>query len=233
MVDTCCVPRFTFRGHRAESGSPLEPDELRSEIQNDLRPPPGAYALRAAIGNTVRVGGHDYQTYVNGTIHGRRMVLRFYDDHEGRWDEWLRPKLAGNIEPDGRGSIVQYRLKLRPFWIPPVVFIGVGIATLAAGLYSLGRSHADGSAYAVITGLVLVVLGPIFLLSLAAGATKSSAQLETWLAERCSRQAVTSPLISSQAAWYPDPHNGGWRWWTGYAWAAHANTPIPPIAPEP
>jgi hypothetical protein len=218
------VPRFTFRGHRAELDSLLAPDELRSEIQSDLRPPPEGYAIRAAVSDAIRVGGHHYQTYVNGTIRGHHMNLRFYDDHEGRWDEWLRPKLAGEIEPDGKGSIVRYHLKLRPFWLPPAFFTCAGIASVVAGLYSLGQG-------AVLAGLVFVVLGPVFLLSLAAGATKSSAQLESWLAERCSRQEMTSPPISSQAAWYPDPQYGGWRWWTGYNWAAHADVPIPPIAP--
>lgn len=231
MADTCDVRRFTFRGHRAELESPLPPDELRSEIQSDLRPPREAYALRAAIGDAVRVGGHHYQTYVNGTMRGRRIVLRFYGDHERRWDKWLRPKLVGNIDPGGTGSVVRYRLKLRPFWLPPAFFTCVGVALFVAAIYSLGHPH--GSTYAVITGLVFVVLGPVFLFSLAAGATKSSGQLEGWLAERCNRQEMTSPLISCQAAWYPDPHNEGWRYWTGYAWAAHASAPIPPIAPGP
>jgi hypothetical protein len=218
------VPRFTFRGHRAELESPLAPDELRSEIQSDLHPPPEAYALRAAIGDALRVGGHQYQTYVNGTMRGETMILRFYDDHEGRWDEWLRPKLVGSIESDGTRSIVRYRLKLRPFWLPPAFFTCAGIASLVAGLYSLGSP-------AVFTGLVFAVLGPVFLFSLASGATKSSAQLEAWLAERCNRRETTAPLISSQAGWYADPRYGGWRWWTGYTWAAHADVPIPPITP--
>jgi hypothetical protein len=218
------VPRFTFRGHRGELKSPLAPDELRSEIQSDLRPPPEAYALRAAIGDALRVAGHQYQTYVNGTIRGRRMILRFFDDHEGRWDEWLRPKLVGSIEPQERGSLVRYRLTLRPFWLPPVFFTCAGIALLVAGLYSLGPSS-------VLGGLVFVVLGPVFLFSLASGATRSSAQLDAWLTERCNRQEMASAPISSEAAWYPDPRFGGWRWWTGYTWAAHADTPIPPIDP--
>jgi hypothetical protein len=218
------VPRFTFRGRRGELGSPLAPEELRSEIQSDLRPPPEAYALRAAIGDAVRVGGHDYQNYVNGTMREHHTVLRFFDDHEGRWDEWLRPKLVGSIEPEGKGSIVRYRVKLRPFWLPPVFFTFAGIASVVAGIYSLGLPS-------VLAGLVFAVLGPVFLFSLASGATKSSAQLQTWLAEHCSRQVMKAPLISSQAAWYPDPRYGGWRWWTGYTWAAHADTPIPPIAP--
>jgi hypothetical protein len=204
--------------------SPLVPDELRSEIQSDLRPPPEAYALRAAIGDAVRVGGHNHQTYINGTMRGQHMILRFYDDHEGRWDEWLRPKLVGSIEPAEEGSLVRYRLKLRPFWVPPVFFTCAGITSVVAGLFS----H---SLAAVLGGLVFVVLSPLFLLSLASGATKSSAQLEAWLAERCNRPEMTSPLISSQAAWYPDPRYGGWRWWTGYTWAAHADDPIPPITP--
>ncbi len=219
------MPRFTFRGHRAELESALAPDELRSEIQSDLRPPPEAYALRAAIGEAVRVGGHQYQAYVNGTMRGHQMILHFYDDHEGRWDEWLRPKLVGSIEPDGKGSVVRYRLKLRPFWLPPVFFTCAGIAGVVAGLLdSLGLT-------AILTGFVFALLSPVFLFSLASGATKSSAQLEAWLAERCNRQEMISPLISSQAAWYPDPRYGGWRWWTGYSWAAHADVPIPPIAP--
>ena len=224
LVDTDCVPKFIFRGHRAELESPLAPDELRSEIQSDLRPPPNAYALRAAIGEAVRVGGHHYQTYVNGTMRGQHMILRFYDDHEGRWDEWLRPKLVGSIESNGERSLVRYRLKLRPFWLPPVFFTCAGIASVVGGLYSLGIG-------AIFTGLVFVVAGPVFLLSLASGAAKTSTHLEAWIAERCSRQEMVSPLISSQAAWYPDSRYGGWRWWTGYTWAAHADAPIPPMAP--
>jgi hypothetical protein len=159
------------------------------------------------------------------------MVLRFYDDHEGRWDEWLRPKLIGNIEPGGTGSVLRYRMKLRPFWLPPVAFSCAGVAAFAVGLYGLGQSH--GSTSAAIAGLVFAALGPVFLFSLAAGATKSSGELEGWLAERCNRQEMTSSLISARAAWYPDPHTEGWRYWTGYAWAAHASAPIPPIAPGP
>ena len=174
------------------------------------------------MGDAIRVGGHHYLTYVNGTMRGPRAVLHYYDDHEGRWDEWLRPKLVGNIEPDGQGSLVRYRLKFRPFWLPSALFTGVGIASVVAGLYWLGNT-------AVFAGIVFAVLGPVFLFSLAAGATKSSAQLEAWLAERCNRQEMTSPLISSQPSWYPDSRAGGWRYWTGYAWAAHANAPIPPI----
>ena len=66
------------------------------------------------------------------------MILRFYDDHEGRWDEWLRPKLVGSIDLDGKGSIVRYHLKLRPFWLPPLFFTCAGIASVVVGLYSLG-----------------------------------------------------------------------------------------------
>jgi hypothetical protein len=210
--------------------SPLTLAELRSEIQSDLRPPPEAYQLRAALGDAVRVGGHDHQSYVNGTIRGSRITLRRYDDREDRrWAGWIRPKLVGNIEPHGNRSIVRYRIKFRPFWLLPAVFIIVGVAALAAGLYSLGRTHTDGPSSGIYTGSVFVVLSTALVVSLAAGAKRESPPLEDWLAERCSRRSVTSPVVSAEQAWYPDPQ-GGWRWWTGYAWGARAETPIPPIA---
>ena len=139
--------------------SPLTIDELRSEIQSDLRAPPEAYQLRAALGDAVRVGGHRHQSYVNGTIRGSRITLRRYDDREDRrWAGWLRPKLVGNIEPHGNRSVVRYRIKFRPFWLLPAVFVVVGVTALAAGVYSLGRTHTDGPSFAIYTGSVFVVL---------------------------------------------------------------------------
>ena len=121
-------------------------------------------------------------------------------------------------------------MRLRPFWLLPAGFVVVGVTALAAGLYSLGRTHTGGPSSAIYTGSVFVVLGTALLVSLAAGAKRESAPLEDWLAERCGRQTAKSPVISSEAAWYPDPRSGGWRYWTGYAWAGHADAPIPPIA---
>lgn len=221
--------KLAFRGHRGEAESSLTPDELRSEIQSDLCPPPEGYRFRAALADAVRVGGHDHQSYVNGTIRGSRIILRRYDDREGRWAGWTRPKLVGIIEPQGHRSIVRYRVKRRPFWLLPALFVVVGLTTLAAGLYSLGRTHTDGPGSAIYTGSVFVVLGTALVLSLAAGAKKESMPLEDWLAERADRQTPKFPVIPSEPAWYPDPRDGGWRWWTGYAWAAHADAPIPPI----
>jgi hypothetical protein len=224
------VPAFALRGHRGESASSLTPDQLRSEIQNDLCPPPEAYQLRAALGDALRVGGHHHQSYVNGTIRGSRISLRRYDDRErGQWVGWIRPKLVGNIEPHGEGSTIRYHMRLRPFWLLPVIFFVAGVAALIGGLYSLGRSHTDGPSSAISTGAVFVILSTALVVSLAAGVKREMGQLEDWLRERCRRQTVQSPVISAEQAWYPDPRNGGWRFWTGYAWAAHADAPIPPI----
>jgi hypothetical protein len=66
------------------------------------------------------------------------------------------------------------------------------------------------------------------MLWLAAGTENESKPLEAWVANRSARQTVTSAPVAPEQAWYPDPQ-GGWRWWTGYAWGAHAETPIPPI----
>jgi hypothetical protein len=210
--------------------SPLTLDELRSEIQSDLRPPPEAYQLRAALGDALRVGGHHHESYVNETIRGSRITLHRYDDREsGQWSGWIRPKLVGNIEPHGNRSIVRYRIKFRPFWLMPAFFILVGVAALAAGVYSLGRTHTNGPSSAIYTGSVFVVLSTALVVSLAAGANRESPLLEDWLAERCGRQTATSPVVSSEPGWYPDPRRGGWRFWAGYAWAAHADAPIPPI----
>jgi hypothetical protein len=221
---------LVFRGHRGGLESPLTPDQLRSEIQSDMCPPPEAYELRAALGDAIQVGGYHHQSYVDGTIRGSRITLRRYDDREDRrWAGWIRPKLVGSIEPHGDGSVVGYRTKLRPFWLLPAAFAVIGVVALGAGLYSLGRTHTAGPSAAIYTGSVFAVLGTALLVSLAAAVGGESAELEDWLAERCRRQTVKSPVISSEPAWYPDPRNGGWRWWTGYAWAAHADAPIPPI----
>jgi hypothetical protein len=182
---------------------------VRSEIQSDLCPPPEAYQLRAALGDAVRVGGHQHQTYVNGTIRGSRITLRRYDDREDRrWAGWTRPKLVGSISPHGDGSVVRYRIKLRPFWILPAVFVVVGVIAFAAGLYSLGRTHTEGPRDAIYDGAVFAVIGTALTLSLAAGTKKESAPLEDWLADRCSRHTLTSPVVSSDQGWYPDPHGG-------------------------
>jgi len=182
------------------------------------------------LGDAFRVGGHHHQSYVNGTIRGPRFILRRYDDREDyRWAGLKRPKLVGNIAANGDGSIVRYRLKLRPFWLVPAVASVVGFVALGAGLYSLGRTHTDGPRAAIYTGSVFAVVGILLFLSLAAGVKDELTQLEDWLAERCRRRTITSPLISSEQSWYPDPRNGGWRWWTGYAWAGHMDTPPPSI----
>jgi hypothetical protein len=213
--------------------SPLTPDELRSEIQSDLRPPPEAYQLRAALGDAVRVGGHHHQSYINGTIRGSRINLRRYDDREDyRWARWMRPKLVGSIEPNGERSILRYRFKLRPFWVWPAVFVVGGAAALAAALYALGRPHTNGPHFAIYIGPIFIVSGIVLGASLAAGTEKESAHLEDWLAERCGRQKPKSPVISSEPGWYPDPRGGGWRFWAGYVWSAYADTPIPPIVDQ-
>ena len=119
--------------------------------------------------------------------------------------------------------------KVPTLWLLPAVFIVVGVAALAAGLYSLGRTHTDGPTAGIYTGSVFVVLSTALVVSLAAGTKRESALLEAWLAERCGRRTTTSPVISSEPGWYPDPRRSGWRYWAGYAWAAHADAPIPPI----
>jgi hypothetical protein len=178
---------------------------------NHLRTPPEGYQLRAALADAVRVGGHEYQSYVDGTIRGSRITLRRFDDRESRrWAPWIRPTLVGNISPGRNGSVVTYRIKLRPFWIMPAIFMCMGVTALAAGLYSLGRTNTNGPGYAIYTGAMFTVMGTALMLSLAAGTKKESAPLEGWLADRCNRQQETSPTVAPEQAWYPDLQ-GGWR----------------------
>jgi hypothetical protein len=225
--------RTFHRSSEVRLNSPLEPDVLRWQIQDGLRPPPDGYQLKAQISGAIRVGGEPPRSYMNGTIRGDHFVLRRYDNREWRYADLVRPKISGSIQPTEPGSAVRYRVKARPWlWLVPLGAVALGVIALSAGLYAMTHSHTDGPRTAIYAGLGFLASGVIGFFALYQASKDAFDPLETWLRERCVPLGVNVPQEALKPAWHPDPESAGWRWWTGFSWGAYADSPIAEISPD-
>ncbi len=200
--------------------SSMPVDFVRWQIQTDLEGPPESYRWRGVTSRS------EPREYITGRIRGFHFVLRRYEDREPPIVRWVRPRVIGEIDADGDGSIVRYRAKFRRLgWLVGPGWFVIGAVALGVGL----SGHTTGSAGTVGFGLGALFIGLAVTTGLSLAAAESGMALEAWLRERCARTGSPDEIGSFEPGWAPDPlRPGGWRWWTGYAWGGYSNEPPPP-----
>ncbi len=53
-----------------------------------------------------------------------------------------------------------------------------------------------------------------------------------WVTQSPDPSARFSAAMVRSPGWYPDPHGGGQRWWTGQHWSSHVSTALASRSPQ-